>query len=109
MPIGLITYIQINGMDQELQLISICIWENDIREATEAEYEPTGSIITMGMAFYIFSDEKYIREKLSSFSHTEFDVPEITDKISENLAKGKDILNRTKLMKVDLDNSFLNF
>ena len=85
---------------------------NDIREATEAEYELTGSIITNGgWHFTYLGDEKYIREKLSSFSHTEFDVPEITDKISENLAKGKDILNRTKVKykRVDLDNSFPEF
>jgi len=85
---------------------------HDIREATEAEYELSGSIITNGgWHFTYLGDEKYIREKLSSFCHTEFDVPEITDNISENLAKGKDILNRSKIKykRVDLDYSFPEF
>ena len=85
---------------------------DDIREATENEYELTGSIITNGgWHFTYLGDEKFIRQKISSFSHNEFDTPEITDNISENLAKGNDILKRAniKYQRVDIDYSFPEF
>ena len=81
----------------------------DVREATEAEYELSGSKITNGgWHFTYLGDENYIRQKISSFCDRQFDIPEIKDNIAENLSKGKDVLNRSFINyeRVDIDDSF---
>ena len=85
---------------------------HDIREATEAESELTGSIITNGgWHFTYLGGEKFIRQKISSFCDSHFDIPEIKDNILENLSKEKDVLNRSviKYQRVDIDDSFPQF
>ena len=85
---------------------------DDIREATEAEFELSGSIINNGgWHFTYLGDEKHIRQKISSFCDRQFDIPEIKDNIAENLSKGKDVLNRSFINyeRVDIDDSFPEF
>ena len=85
---------------------------DDLRESTELEYELSGAIITNGgWHFTYLGDENHIREKINSFCDRQFDVPKVTDKISDNLSQGKDVLNRAhiKYKRVDLDNSFPDF
>ena len=85
---------------------------DNLRESTELEYELTGAVITNGgWHFSYLGDENHIREKINSFCDRQFDVPKVTDKISNNLAQGKDVLNRTHInyKRVDLDNSFPSF
>ena len=82
---------------------------DDIREGTEDESKITGSIITNGgWHFTYLGDESHIRQKINSFCDRHFDVPEVTENISNNLKSGKDVLNRHHItyQKVDLDDTF---
>lgn len=82
---------------------------DDVREATELESELTGAIITNGgWHFTYLGGEEQIRKKINSFCDRQFDVPKITENISDNLSQGRDVFNRThiKYKRVDLDDSF---
>ena len=82
---------------------------DDIREGTEDESKISGSIITNGgWHFTYLGNEDHIRQKINSFCDRHYDVPEVTDNISDNLKSGKDVLNRhhIKYHRVNLDDSF---
>ena len=82
---------------------------DDIREGTEDESKISGSIITNGgWHFTYLGNEDHIRQKINSFCDRHFDVPEVTENISNNLKSGKDVLNRHHItyQKVDLDDTF---
>ena len=69
----------------------------------------SGSIITNGgWHFTYLGDENHIRQKINSFCDRHFDVPEVTENISNNLKSGKDVLNRHHItyQRVDLDDTF---
>ena len=82
---------------------------DDIREGTEDESKITGSIITNGGWHFTYcGDENHIKQKINSFCDRHFDVPEILEKVSNNLKNGKDVLNRNQINyhRVDIDDSF---
>lgn len=82
---------------------------DNIRESTEDENKITGSIITNGgWHFSYCGDETHIKQKINSFCDRQFDIPEITDFVFDNLKQGKDVLNRSHInyVKVNLDESF---
>jgi beta-1,4-mannosyl-glycoprotein beta-1,4-N-acetylglucosaminyltransferase len=82
---------------------------DNIREATEDEKSITGSIITnAGWHFTYCGDENHIKQKIHSFCDLHLDVPEILEKVSNNLKNGKDVLNRNhiKYSTVNIDDSF---
>ena len=82
---------------------------DDIREGTENESKISGSIITnAGWHFSYCGDENHIKQKINSFCDTQFDVPEVVDKVIDNLKQGKDVLNRSHInyRKVNIDESF---
>ena len=82
---------------------------DDLREGTEDESKVSGPIITNGgWHFTYLGDENHIRQKINSFCDRHFDVPEVTENISNNLKSGKDVLNRHHItyQRVDLDETF---
>jgi len=82
---------------------------DNIREGTEDESKISGSIITnAGWHFSYCGDENHIKQKINSFCDTQFDIPEVVDKVTDNLKQGKDVLNRSHInyRKVNIDESF---
>ena len=82
---------------------------DNIREGTEEESKISGSIITnAGWHFSYCGDENHIKQKINSFCDTQFDIPEVVDKVTDNLKQGKDVLNRSHInyRKVNIDESF---
>lgn len=82
---------------------------DNIREGTENENKISGSIITNGGWHFTYcGDDNHVKQKINSFCDIQYNVPEITNLVSENLKEGKDVLNRThiKYSKVDIDDSF---
>lgn len=82
---------------------------DSIREGTEDESKITGSIITnAGWHFTYCGDDSHVKQKINSFCDTQYNIPEITNLVSDNLKNGKDVLNRThiKYLKVDIDETF---
>ena len=82
---------------------------DDIREGTEDESKITGSIITNGGWHFTYcGDDTHVKQKIDSFCDTQYNVPEITDLVYENLKNGKDVLNRSHIRyrKVEIDDNF---
>jgi beta-1,4-mannosyl-glycoprotein beta-1,4-N-acetylglucosaminyltransferase len=82
---------------------------DDIREGTEDESKISGSIITnAGWHFTYCGDGNHVKQKINSFCDTQYNIPEVTELVQENLKSGKDVLNRSHIQykKVQIDDDF---
>lgn len=68
---------------------------DDIRETTEDRNKITGSIIDGGgWHFSYLGGEEMIKNKIQSFSHTEYNTRNIISNISKNLEDNRDLFDR---------------
>jgi beta-1,4-mannosyl-glycoprotein beta-1,4-N-acetylglucosaminyltransferase len=77
---------------------------DNIRETTEQIDKITGSIVDGGgWHFSYLGGEEMIKNKIQSFSHTEYNTPNIISNISKNLENNRDLFNRpTNFNTVDI-------
>lgn len=63
--------------------------------------------IDCGWHFSYMGDEKFITDKIESFSHQEYNNERIKTNIKTNIETGLDLFNRDlKMIKVDIDDSY---
>ena len=68
---------------------------DNIRETTEDRNKITGSIIDGGgWHFSYLGGEEMIKNKIQSFSHTEYNTQNIISNISKNLETNRDLFDR---------------
>ena len=85
---------------------------DDIREATEDSSKITGHLITNGGWHFTYcGGEEMIKKKIDSFCDLQYNVPEVKNNISNNIANNKDIFFRhwMQYKTVDFDDSFPDY
>jgi len=74
---------------------------DDIRQATEDENKLNGFVIENGgWHFTYLGGEERIKQKIESFSHQEYNNPNVKNNISNSLNQNTDIFGRNKQFKV---------
>jgi beta-1,4-mannosyl-glycoprotein beta-1,4-N-acetylglucosaminyltransferase len=74
---------------------------DDIRQATEDENKLNGFVIENGgWHFTYLGGEERIKQKIESFSHQEYNNPNVKNNISNSLNQNIDIFGRNKQFKV---------